>query len=325
MNVLLVGAGGMGGVHFRNYRRIGGADVCAVVGRADADRAVAAEWALPIYGSISEAMKRERADVADLCVPTYLHAPLALEAFENGLHVITEKPCALTGRDARAMFDAADRAQRQLYVAQVVRFTRETEVLRTVLREGTYGRPLDGFFRRVCARPAWSQGSWLMDREKSGLLPFDLHIHDLDLIVGLFGRPKDFRVTVMGENGGLADHFRVEYAFGGGLTVCGEAAWYNACIPFTAVWRVYFEKGMLINDGRSVVGYGADGKKTVFDTKDPIKVVCGVNLPPNGWFYRELSHFIECAEKNVPSPAVPREDVLSVIPILEEISGHASP
>ncbi len=320
MKVLLVGAGGMGGVHFRNYRRIGGADVQALVGRTDTDRAVAAEWALPLYGTISEAVRRERVDIADLCVPTYLHAPLALEAFENGLSVITEKPCALKKKDAQAMYDAADRAGKQLYVAQVVRFTRETEILRTVLADQRYGRPLDGVFRRLSARPAWSQGSWLMDEEKSGLLPYDLHIHDLDLIVSLFGKPERFRISAMGENAGLRDHFRIEYAFEGGPTVCAEAAWYNACIPFTADWRVYFEKGMLVCDSRGVTGYGADGKKTEFDTEDAMKVVCGVNLPPNGWFYRELSHFLDCAEKNIPSPAVPREEVLTVMGILEEIS-----
>ncbi len=320
MNVLLVGAGGMGSVHFRNYRRLGGADVRALVGSTEEDRAVGAEWGLPVYESITRAAQRESVDIADLCVPTYLHKPLALEAFENGLHVITEKPCALKKRDAEDMYAAAERAGKQLYVAQVVRFTRETEVLRTVLQEGTYGCPLDAYFRRLSARPAWTKGSWLTEKDKSGLLPFDLHIHDLDLMVSIFGKPESFRVSAMGENGGLPDHFRVEYLFPGGVSACGEAAWYNACIPFTADWRVVFEHGALIYDGRSVIGYSADGTKQVYDTEDPMKVVCGVNLPPNGWFYRELGHFIECAEKNIPSPLVPGDQVLAVLEILETIS-----
>jgi len=316
MNVLLAGPGGMGSTHYHNYAEIPGARVTALVGASPADREAAARWWLPIYGTITEAARAEQVEIADLCVPTYLHEPLALEAFGCGLHVITEKPCALNLKSAENMFGAARRAGRQLYVAQVVQFMKETEILRQVVRDGRYGRPLDGFFERLSARPAWSQGNWLMDREKSGLLPFDLHIHDLDLIVSLFGKPDQVQVYA-GENQGLRDHLRVNYTWDNGLTVCGEAAWFNACLPFTARWRVYFEKAMLVNDGTGVTAYEAGGQAVRFDTMDPVQIAGGVNLPPNGWFFRELSHFLSCAEQNAPSPLVPEKQVLAVLEALE--------
>lgn len=37
-------------------------------------------------------------------------------------------------------------------------FTREVEVLRKLVQEGTYGRPLDAVFQRLSARPEWAQG-----------------------------------------------------------------------------------------------------------------------------------------------------------------------
>ena len=317
MNILLVGAGGMGATHFHNYAHIPGACVQALVGVSEADRRAAAQWQVPLYPTITRAVERERVDLADLCVPTFLHEPLALEAFRCGLHVITEKPCALKAESGKNMFSAARAAGRQLYVAQVVQFTRETEILREVMRSERYGKPLDGVFRRLSARPAWSQGAWLLDRRKSGLLPFDLHIHDLDLMVSLFGVPETMHVSPCAENDGLRDHLRVEYAWKSGVTACGEAAWYNACIPFTACWRMYFERGMLVYDGKTVTGYGADGQITAFDTQDPIQIAGGVNLPANGWFFRELSHFLTCAEKNEPSPLVPESQVLAVLSTLE--------
>ena len=316
MNVLLVGPGGMGSTHYHNYAEIPGARVAALVGASPADREAAARWGLPIYGTITEAARAEQAEIADQCVPTYLHEPLALEAFGCGLHVITEKPCALNLKSAENMFGAARRAGKQLYVAQVVQFMKETEILRQVVADGRYGRPLDGFFERLSARPAWSQGNWLMDKEKSGLLPFDLHIHDLDLIVSLFGKPDRVQVYA-GENQGLRDHLRVNYTWKSGLTVCGEAAWFNACLPFTARWRVYFEKAMLVSDAAGVTAYEAGGQVTRFDTTDPVQIAGGVNLPPNGWFFRELSHFLSCAERNEPSPLVPEKQVLAVLEALE--------
>ena len=317
MKIILVGAGGMGSTHFHNYACIPGACVQALVGVSEADRQAAAEWGLPLYSTITEAAAQEQAEIADLCVPTFLHESLALEAFRCGLHVITEKPCALSRAGAENMFRAARAAGRQLYVAQVVQFARETEVLRQVFQEQRYGRPLDGFFERLSARPAWSQGGWLLDRKKSGLLPFDLHIHDLDLIVSLFGRPESVHVSASPENQGIQDHLRISYTFPGGVSVCGEAAWFNACVPFTARWRVYFERGMLIFDGSTVTGYRADGQTETFDTRDTVQIAGGVNLPSNGWFFRELSHFLSCAERNIPSPLVPEEQVLAVLSVLE--------
>ncbi len=319
MNILLASAGGMGSAHYRNYQQIKGAHVQALVGTSEADRQAAAAWNLPIYSTITEAVRKEPVEIADLCVPTWLHEKLALEAFSCGLHVITEKPCSLSFKSAERMFRAAGEAGKQLYVAQVVQFTRETEVLRRAVREEIYGKPLDGFFERLSARPAWSQGGWLLDKEKSGLVPFDLHIHDLDLIVSLFGAPDDYAVSPCAANGGLQDHLRVNYAWKNGMTVCGEAAWFNAPIPFAARWRVYFEQGMLIYDGNTVTGYRAGGEPEVYDTADPVQIASGINLPTNGWFYRELSHFLACAEKNEPSPLVPESQVLAVLSVAEKL------
>ena len=58
---------------------------------------------------------------------------------------------------------------------------------------------------------------------------------------------------------------------------------------------------------------------TTFDVEDPVKVPCGANLPPSGWFLRELTHFVDCAKAGRPSPRVPRGQVLDVIRVLESI------
>lgn len=83
----------------------------------------------------------------------------------------------------------------QLYVAQVLQFTREVEQLHRIVDERLYGEPLDACFERLSQRPAWSKGNWLFDREKSGLLPFDLHVHDLDVMVSVFGKPDSVDYT----------------------------------------------------------------------------------------------------------------------------------
>ena len=320
MNILLVGLGGMGNAHYLNYQHIPGASVVAAVGQTDADRQRAAQWGIPLYGTISEACADRPVDVVDVCVPTYLHKPLVLEALGCKKHTITEKPIALHFEDAQAMYACAEENGVQLYVAQVLQFTREVETLRQVVADERYGRPLDACFERLSACPKWSQGGWLLDREKSGLLPFDLHIHDLDVIVSVFGRPDDMIYTeCRGEGKAYAEQYRFTYVYRSGLNVCAEAAWFNAAIPFTARWRVYFEHGMLVCDGSGMTGYDADGAVTRFDLTDPVQVDCGINLGRSGWFLRELTHLLGCAAEGKPSPLVPKERILDVIELLEQV------
>ncbi|MFQ9448693.1 MAG: Gfo/Idh/MocA family oxidoreductase [Christensenellales bacterium] len=81
--------------------------------------------------------------------------------------MICEKPIALHLKDAQEMFDAAQANGVQLYVAQVLQFTREVEWLHRIVDERLYGEPLDACFERLSQRPAWSQGNWLFDRKRA--------------------------------------------------------------------------------------------------------------------------------------------------------------
>lgn len=319
MKIGLAGVGGMGAVHYHNYAAIKGAQVAALVGTTPADHQRAAQWQLPMYESITAMCEATDIDLVDICTPTFLHKDMALESLQNRKHTLVEKPAALSVLDAREMFLAAEQNGVQLYVAQVLQFTKETAVLRKIIRDQTYGKPLDACFERLSACPKWTQGSWLTQKSKSGLLPFDLHIHDLDLIVGLFGMPQTMDYTSAGgANKSYREQYRFRYGYDG-LTVCAEAAWFNAGIPFTARWRVYFERGMLICDHHGVNGYDADGVHTPYDVADDIQIATGINLAPTGWFYHELEHFLDCARAGRPSPLVPKEQVLGVLTVLEQM------
>ncbi len=314
----LVGTGGMGRVHYANFKEIPDCAVTALCGASDKAKAAAEEWGLPLYATIEE--MAAHVDIVDICTPTYTHHDMVMESLRCGKDTIVEKPIALSSTDAREMLDTACAKGCQLYVAQVLQFTKEVEILRRIVKEGTYGKPLDAVFERLSACPQWVRGGWLFDRDKSGLLPFDLHIHDLDIIVSLFGTPDGVAVTSCGgADKTYREQYRFQYTFGD-LHVCAEAAWFNAPIPWTARWRVYFENGMLINDGQTLTGYQFGREPEVFDTADAVTVSTGINVPPCGWYYNELSHFLDCARRHEPSPYVTREQLLTVVSLLEKIS-----
>lgn len=316
----IVGAGGMGTVHHSNYVHIEGCKVAAIVGNSEQDRQRAAMWGLPLYDDIASMAAHEQIDVVDICTPTFLHKKHVMESLALGKHTITEKPIALCKKDAEEMYALAKAKGVQLLVAQVLQFTKEVEVLRGLVQSGEYGKPLDAYFERLSAAPRWAQGGWLFDKEKSGLVPFDLHIHDLDIIVSLFGKPSKVAYTSCGgADKTYPEHYRFLYTYNE-LHIAAEAGWLNADIPFTARWRVYFENAMVVNDGTAVTAYQFGKAPRVFDTEDKIKIPTGINVPPTGWYLSELSHFMQCVKHNKPSPYVSEQQVLTVLEILEHVN-----
>ena len=56
----------------------------------------------------------------------------------------------------------------------------------------------------------------------------------------------------------------------------------------------------------------------VFDTEEKVKIPTGINVPPTGWYLRELGHFLDCVRRDTDSDLVPKERVLAVLELLEQ-------
>ena len=255
LRIGIVGGGGMGRVHFANWQVVENASVVALCDTAPSAADTAAQWGVPLYRSITQMVQDCNLDAVDICTPTFLHHDMVMESLNLGMDTICEKPIALHYADAKEMLDTAQAKGCRLYIAQVLQFTKEIQALRQLVKSEEYGKVLDASFERLSAAPRWAVGGWLFDKSKSGLLPFDLHIHDLDVIVSLFGKPERFTInTCHGRGKTYAEHLRIDYDFGD-KHVNGEAAWFNADSPWTARWRVYFENAVVINDGKTMTAY----------------------------------------------------------------------
>lgn len=289
----LIGPGGMGTVHLRNYEHIEGARVVAVCAHSPASAERAGAEGVDVYTDADAMLSRGDIDLVDICTPTYTHPEHVKNALLHNKHVICEKPLALHAADARELFAMARERGKRLFVAQVLRYSTPAAVLRELVQSGEYGRMLDAQFLRLSACPRWSKSGWLFRREQSGHIPFDLHIHDLDLILSLWGEPESVSCTSTGREGlDYREHYRFSYVFPGGATVSAEAAWYNADIPFTATWRVYFESAVAVFDGEKVTVYAFDREPRVISTEEKLKIPTGINVPPTGMFHAELSDFL---------------------------------
>lgn len=316
----VVGIGGMGGVHINNMQKIDFVKIAALCDVSPSANEKADELNVPLYNDIGLMLDREDIDVVCICTPTFLHASQIRTVLEKGVNVISEKPLALSKTEAQDLLLLAKSKNLRLFVAHVIRFWKEYAILRDIIKDKRYGNVLDAQFLRLSACPKWVKGGWLFDKQKSGLIPFDLHIHDLDYIVSLFGKPNDFSFTSTGNKGkDYKEHYRFRYDYDN-VTVSAEAAWFNADIPFTMTFRVYFENAVVEYDGDKMTAYSFDFEPMLLNTKEEISIETGINVPATGAYYNELEHFLFCIDKDVESDIFKDDEIIAVIDILEKIN-----
>ena len=111
LRVGVVGAGWAGGLHTVAFNDQPDAEVVALVSRTRAPaQALAERHGIPAvftdYGEFLDA----GLDVVSIATPPGSHRDYTLAAVDRGLHVLCDKPTALTGMDALAMAQAAQAA-----------------------------------------------------------------------------------------------------------------------------------------------------------------------------------------------------------------------
>ena len=180
LKVALVGVGGISGAHIPAWESMDDAELVAIC-----DIRPERMENFPDkrhYTDFDEMLEKEDVDILDICLPTFLHADFAVKAMEKGINVICEKPISLKREDVQRVYSTAKKNNVCFMIAQVLRFWPEYEVVKSIYDSGKYGKLLSASMRRLGGIPKWSWDDWMRDEKRSGLVPFDLHIHDLDAI-----------------------------------------------------------------------------------------------------------------------------------------------
>ena len=154
-------------------------------------------------------------DYVDLCLPTSVHAEYTIKALEKGYHVFCEKPMALTAEEADAMVAAEKSSGKMLSVGQCLRFWPAYIEVKKLIDSGTYGKVTFAELGRYSSRPGWGWKSWLLDSKLSGNAALDLHVHDVDMILWLFGKPTSVRSSGIVEADGGISQISTVYGYDG--------------------------------------------------------------------------------------------------------------
>lgn len=241
-------------------------------------------------------------DAVDICLPTHLHAPVAIQALRSGKHVLVEKPMALDGDASDAVCDEAVRSGRILMAAQVVRFIPAYRELIRLVKSGELGPVRWAMFRRRTSVPTW--GPWEFDKSKSGGGIFDLLIHDVDMALHLLGTPEAVTASGYEDMPRGIDMITGELHFPGSCSVTVTGGWHHVGeYPFSMEYTVVADGGVVefSSAGRPPMLYRADGRKEALRTDGP------------DCYQAEIEYFVRCVEKGEqPALCPPSESAEAV-------------
>ena len=315
LKVGIVGVGGISVAHLNAWKTIEGAEVVALcdIRKERLDEHTDKRC----YLDYDEMLENEAIDILDVCVPTFLHIEYSIKAMNKGINVICEKPISLNKADVELAYETAEKNGVKFMVAQVVRFVEEFNYVKEIFESGKYGRLLSGTMKRLGIYPYWTWENWMMKEELSGLVPYDLHIHDLDFLVYAFGKPND--VTTKRARTPDADYLNVIYDYDG-FFIAAEASWYAAPYPFQFGFKFQFEKALItLEDGKLNV-YENEGKILDLTPGNENANENGeIGLPVSDAYANEIRYFVECVNQNKPTEKVKKEELETVIDILNII------
>jgi len=188
----------MGSSHARKLKEVSEAVLtCVCDSNAQTARQVGEETGVPWFADYRELVDSGRADAILIATPHWVHPEIAVYAMEKGLHVLSEKPIAVTVSGADRMVKTARRKKRVFGVMHQRRLEPTIQrAIEMVVKEGVLGEVR----RTLCVDP-WFRSQAYYDSAtwratwagEGGGVTINQAPHDIDLFLKLGGLPATVR------------------------------------------------------------------------------------------------------------------------------------
>ena len=146
--------------------------------------AAAKKYGAKAYTSYTEMLENEKLDAIHICLPHHLHCKVAVDAFEKGVAVLTEKPMDISYESAANAVNRAKELGVQFGVIFQCRYNASSQFVKDALTSGRLGKIITARSTLTWSRPDnyyadsdW-KGTW--DKEGGGVV-IDQAIHSVDL------------------------------------------------------------------------------------------------------------------------------------------------
>lgn len=215
-------------------------------------------WALvppgvPCFEDLETMTRNIPADVLSVCTPNGLHEAHACQGLESGLHVLVEKPMALSTASCDRMIQSAKEANRSIFVVKQNRYNPPVVALKQKIEQGALGRifaiQVNGFWNRSDAY--YAQSSWRGTQDLDGGCLFTQFSHFVDILYYLNGGVAE----MTGRIHNYAHQHNTEFEDTGSFVMCAE-------------------NGALVNFNYTTCAYGQnmEGSMTLFAERGSYKI-----------------------------------------------------
>lgn len=263
-----------------------------------------------IYTDWREMLKKEQPDLVDICLPTKFHKDITIEALKMGFSVMCEKPMAETYTQSVEMVNAAEENNQKLMIAHCVRFYPEYEYLQKAISNNIYGKVLSSQFYRYSPIPTWSN-DWRQKADKIGSCLYELNIHDVDIIMKIFGEPKSVFCDIK------SNTFPYDFAESRlnykDHNVIVKSAWFSEDAVFSVGYEVVFESGILECKGGTLCFKKHNGE------------ISNIELDDYDGVMGEIKYFVNVLDNSLENEVNPPLDsarTLFIMEMLFESSQH---
>jgi len=253
---------------------------------------------LATYDEYDSLLRSREIDAVYIGLPNHLHRDYAVRAAEAGIHVLCEKPLAVTVEDCEAMIDAAERNDVRLMTAYRLHFEKANLTAVETVRSGKIGQPR--FFSSVFSMNVEPGNIRLNPIDEGGGTLYDIGIYCINAARYLF-RAEPEEAFAWSANNGEKRFREVDEMTAAVLRFPGErlASFVTSFgAAATATYRVVGTKGDLRMD-------------SAYEYAEPVKMTVTVGeksrertFPKRDQFAAELIYFSDCVRtgKN-PEPS----------------------
>ena len=186
LRIGVIGCGRISVMHFVPVKALEQSELvaCCDVKKDRADEA-AEKYGCNAYYDYQEMIEKEQLDAVHICLPHYLHVPVSMYCMEHGVHVLCEKPMAITLEDAERAVAVAKKCGVQYGVIFQCRYNNSARLVKRAVESGKLGKIISASSVLTWTRPDsyyadsdW-KGTW--DKEGGGVV-IDQAIHSIDLV-----------------------------------------------------------------------------------------------------------------------------------------------
>lgn len=288
LNVILIGAGNIAGIHAEVYRLMNDINVVAVI---DSDERKAeilakilhAKW----YKEYDRSYFKEIViHYVDICVPTYLHREYIIQMASEHYNILCEKPLTCNVKDMELIKAMLEEKQILFMVGFCIQFNNAYIELVKLIKSKMYGKLKYLRMYRSVIKP---DNNWMSKKELSGGIVFDLHIHDVNFILSVLGQPISINSY------GNASHCITAFNYPKQIVLV-ESNWFTySKESFSAGFTAEFDNATLVykNDELTLVkGHNEHTK---------INLSCETLNKESQWlqmYYDEINYFKNCIQIN---------------------------